>query len=380
MAIMTSAELAILSVLVEQPRHGYEVEQVIEARGMRDWTEIGFSSIYYLLKKAEAKGWVEQQEAMTPTRGPARTVYRVTRAGRAAWHRAVYEALAVPQFTPSPFLLGLANLPGLAPVEVQQAVAEYQQRLTQRLDQVRSRWEQERASAPDFVQPLFDRSVALLQAESTWIEQFARKYRFEEEIPMPTLEGKALYSAKQDPAIVEIPAARFLTVVGHGSPESTAFQQAVGALYALAYGLKFKLKSRAQEFAVPPLEGLWWAEHGIDTPRELWNWKLLIRMPEFVTSELIDEVRQAVMAKKKAPEIGEVNVERIAEGPVAQALHIGPFVTEPKTIARLHAFIDANGYKAHGFHHEVYLSDFRRTAPEKLKTILRQPVTKADKD
>ena len=82
MAIMTSAELAILSVVVEQPRHGYEVEQVIEARGMRDWTEIGFSSIYYLLKKAEAKGWVEQQEAITPTRGPARTVYRVTRAGR----------------------------------------------------------------------------------------------------------------------------------------------------------------------------------------------------------------------------------------------------------------------------------------------------------
>ena len=197
---------------------------------------------------------------------------------------------------------------------------------------------------------------------------------------MPALERKALYSAKQDPVIVEIPAARFLTVVGHGSPESTAFQQAVGALYSLAYGLKFKLKSSAQEFAVPPLEGLWWAEHGIDTPRELWNWKLLIRIPEFATSELIDEVRQAVMAKKKAREITEVDVERIAEGLVAQALHVGPFVTEPRTIARLHAFIEANGYKAHGFHHEVYLSDFRRTAPEKLKTILRQPVTKADKD
>ena len=127
---MTNAELAILSLIVEQPRHGYEIEQVIEARGMREWTEIGFSSIYYLLKKLEKEGLVEGQ-LEEAERGPARKVYHPTPAGFEALHAGVLEALSVPRQYHIPLQLGLANLPGIPQEDALTALRQYHAALSE---------------------------------------------------------------------------------------------------------------------------------------------------------------------------------------------------------------------------------------------------------
>lgn len=167
---MTNAELAILSLIAERPRYGYEIEQVIEARGMRDWTEVGFSSIYYLLKKLEQKGFVSG--ALEPAeRGLARKVYRVTGAGRAAFEAATLEALSMPQRGRSPLQLGLANLPAIPPAETLDALRQYRQRLAERRAHVQARRNAQRP-LPDHVEAMFDLSLSLLDAELGWIERF----------------------------------------------------------------------------------------------------------------------------------------------------------------------------------------------------------------
>jgi DNA-binding PadR family transcriptional regulator len=168
---MTNAELAILSLIAERPRHGYEMEQVIEARGMREWTEIGFSSIYYLLKKLENDGLVAGQTEQVAGRGPARKIYHITEAGMTALRAALIEALSVPQPRYSSFLLGMGNLAGLRPVEAIAALWKYHQALTDRLAHVQSRWEEQKP-LPYFVDALFDYSITMIQAEQAWIERF----------------------------------------------------------------------------------------------------------------------------------------------------------------------------------------------------------------
>ncbi len=170
---MTNAELAILSLVAEKPRHGYEIEQVIEERGMRDWTEVGFSSIYYLLKKLEQDGLIESQ-LETAARGPARRVYRATEPGRAALHEALQEALAVPKCWFPPLQLGLANLPALSHNEALDSLRRYQQALNQRLLQVRTR-QKAQEPLPYFVRAQFDHSTTLIRAEIDWVKRFIRK-------------------------------------------------------------------------------------------------------------------------------------------------------------------------------------------------------------
>ena len=169
---MTNAELAILSLVVEKPRHGYEIEQVIEERGMREWTEVGFSSIYYVLKKLESAGLVHGRLEQQAGRGPARKVYAVVDAGRAAWHEATIEALSTPQRCYTPFQLGLANLPGLTMGECVTAVRQYRDRLAQQRDHVRARCQEEGETAPLHVKAMFDLSLTLIEAELGWIEVF----------------------------------------------------------------------------------------------------------------------------------------------------------------------------------------------------------------
>ncbi len=169
---MTNAELAILSLVVEGPRHGYEIEQVIEARGMREWTEVGFSSIYYVLKKLESAGLVHGNLEQQAGRGPARKVYGVTEAGRAAWHEATVEVLSIPQRRNMPFQLGLANLPGLTVGESVTAVGQYRDKLAQQRDHVRARYQQEGEAAALHVKAMFDLSLTLIEAELGWIEGF----------------------------------------------------------------------------------------------------------------------------------------------------------------------------------------------------------------
>jgi len=169
---MTNAELAILSLIVEKPRHGYEIEQVIEERGMREWTEVGFSSIYYVLKKLEGAGLVHGRLEQQAGRGPARKVYEVTGEGRAAWHQGTIEALSIPQHCNMPFQLGLANLPGLDGDEGVTAVGQYRDSLAGQRDRLHARYKEEGQGAPLHVRAMFDLSLTLIAAELDWIEQF----------------------------------------------------------------------------------------------------------------------------------------------------------------------------------------------------------------
>ena len=169
---MTNAELAILSLILEQPRHGYEIEQVIEERGMRDWTEVGFSSIYYLLKKLEKEGLIKGRLQQQPGRGPARKVYQVTEKGRERWHTATIQALSQPQRPYAPFQLALANLPGLTKDETITAVRQYKNKLNQQRDYVLARRQAAGHPLPSHVQAMFDLSLTLITAELSWLENF----------------------------------------------------------------------------------------------------------------------------------------------------------------------------------------------------------------
>ena len=172
---MTNAELAILSLIAEKPRHGYEIEQVIEERGMRDWTEVGFSSIYYLLNKLEKAGLVEGRTERQAGRGPARKVYQITPAGRATWHEATLDALSVPRRCQTPLQLGLANLPRISHDEALSALREYRDRLRERRDHVHGRWTRDASPLPIHVDAMFELSLTMTDAELGWVDGFIEK-------------------------------------------------------------------------------------------------------------------------------------------------------------------------------------------------------------
>jgi hypothetical protein len=193
---------------------------------------------------------------------------------------------------------------------------------------------------------------------------------------------KRLYlpSAKQ-PQILTVPPLRYAMIDGAGDPNtSEEFQDAVGALYSVSYGIKMLPKKGAApqgyfEYKVNALEGLWDMPEGVDfdpSDKSRLVWTLMIMQPPFVTPALFEEVRTAQRVKKKLAALDNVRFEQLDEGLCAQALHIGPFDAEPLTFERLHTFIEENGYaRTEMGHHEIYMSDFRKAAPEKLKTVLR---------
>jgi hypothetical protein len=191
-----------------------------------------------------------------------------------------------------------------------------------------------------------------------------------------------LYKAGTDPRFVEMPAMTFLMIDGAGDPNTTAaYPDAVAAPYALAYALKFALKKSAGlDYRVAPLEGLWWADDMAAFSMERkgdWWWTLMITQPPAVTRALVDAVREEVRRKKVLPALGRVRLASFAEGRAAQVLHRGPYAAEGPAIERLHRFIRERGETFDGRrqkHHEIYLSDPTRAAPERLRTILRQPV------
>lgn len=193
---------------------------------------------------------------------------------------------------------------------------------------------------------------------------------------------EALYKASPTPSWVEVPKRQFLMIDGHGDPNTSAeYHQALEALYALSYALKFALKkAQGREYKVGPLEGLWWAENMTEFSTERkgdWNWTMMIAQPEAVTQEWFEKVRLEVSHKKHLPALDKVRLESFKEGKAAQMLHLGPYSSEGPNIQKLHRFIRGQGYRFDGRtqkHHEIYLGDPRKTQPEKLKTILRQPV------
>jgi hypothetical protein len=185
------------------------------------------------------------------------------------------------------------------------------------------------------------------------------------------------------PHLVRAPAMQFLMIDGSGDPNtSEEFQRATGALYAASYGLKFASKEEGRDYGVMPLEGLWWSDPPEDFSLEDkagWLWTLMIVQPEWITRAMLDVAISAAVDKGKIgdEEARALRLETLEEGQSAQVLHIGPYQAEAPTIAGLHEFVNASGYRLRGKHHEVYLSDPRRTAPEKMKTVLRHPVERA---
>jgi len=191
---------------------------------------------------------------------------------------------------------------------------------------------------------------------------------------------KPLYTASVKEAnLVTAPPLRFLMVNGFGDPDlNPEFQAGIEALYTASYTLKFMLKqAQGLDYVVPPLEGLWWmllADFDLDR-RDDWRWTLMIPQPEPVSRKVLDLAVAAAQKKKPLPALERLRLEIYDEGQAAQILHVGPYGEEAATIERLHAFIKEKGYHFCGKHHEIYLNDPRRTAPEKLKTILRQPIS-----
>lgn len=200
-----------------------------------------------------------------------------------------------------------------------------------------------------------------------------------------TRQYKAYYSAKTKPELVSIEPARFLSITGKGDPSNPAFAERIQAIYTVAYSIKFSHKQQERDFVVAKLEGQWWYDEEKynsvsaegapqQVPRSEWEYRLLIRMPEYVTTRDVEQAIQAALLKKKPELVTQVELFELNEGQCVQMLHIGPFATEPETLAHIMAFITERQLARNGLHHEIYLSAFRKTPPHKLKTILREPV------
>ena len=204
-------------------------------------------------------------------------------------------------------------------------------------------------------------------------------------------EYKEYYLPKQKPQIVEIPSMNYIAVRGKGNPneENGAYQQAIGVLYAIAYTLKMSYKTDYKiegffEYVVPPLEGFWWQEgvKGVDySKKDSFCWISMIRLPDFITRADFDWAVQEATRKKKL-NCSAAEFLTVDEGLCVQIMHIGPYDDEPATVQIMDDYLKANGYvndiSADRMHHEIYLSDARKTAPEKWKTVIRHPIRKAE--
>lgn len=197
---------------------------------------------------------------------------------------------------------------------------------------------------------------------------------------------KELYLPKPEPMLIEVPPIRFIMVDGEGAPEGTLYQEALEILYALTYSIKMSKLSAAPpegyfEYVVPPLEGLWDSRGGgYDPDRNQWTWTLMIRQPDFVTEAVFG--RAAEQAAKKKPDLDfrRARLNIYEEGLCVQMLHVGPFSSEPDSVDKMRAYMAEHGLSEdlgpQRSHHEIYLSDLRKTAPEKMKTVLRHPVAR----
>lgn len=196
-----------------------------------------------------------------------------------------------------------------------------------------------------------------------------------------TLDG---YRAQRDRfRLLEVPDLQYLMIDGHGDPNTASeYTSALETLYPLAYKLKFASKRElGRDYVVPPLEGLWWAgdmeAFTVSRDKSQWDWTMMLMVPEWIDRELFEATVETLGRKTDRARLGEVRLETLAEGLCVQTLHVGSFDDEGPVLDRMHhGFIPENGLSLRGKHHEIYLSDARRTAPEKLRTLLRQPVSR----
>jgi DNA-binding PadR family transcriptional regulator len=378
---LTDGELTVLGLLVEQPRHGYDLERVIEERGVRAWTALGFSSIYYVLDKLAKRGLVQPADA--PSSSPkARTTFRVTEAGLDLCAAATREALS--DLTPlrARVLIAMANSPGLPDADVTAG-------LTQRLEALRKRLEEVRATRsrqeplPVAAAAIFDYGEVMLSADISWTETTLAELTKETTVDKYDVKKahRALYApSSREFTVVEVPEFRYIAVEGRGDPNtSPEYANVVEALYGVAYTLKFaSKKALGRDFVVGPLEGLWRSEDPAvfhKRRKQLWEWTMMISQPPWVTEDMVRSAIDDVSKKKTVPALENVRLRTLVEGTCVQILHIGSYDDETPTLERLHNhYLPENGLTFNGDHHEIYLSDARRTPPAKLKTVLRQPV------
>lgn len=349
---MTNAELAVLSLVVEAPRHGYEIERVILERGMREWTDVGFSSIYYLLSKMEKRGWVEAHDEPAD-KGPSRKVYAASVEGREAFRAASLEALTTPHLA-SPFMLGLANLWGVEPSDALGALREHRDALVERLAGVEAKHELE-GNLHWSTEALFDYAESALRNEYAWVDRLVKKLERE-------AKGASKMAMKAGtPAIVEMPARTMAVVKTIGDPGEVGLK-VFPALYGAAYTLKFSLKKEGVEFKVEPPRARWF--NGPDwksVPREEWRAEWALPIPEGTTD-----------LAQKLPDT-PVTIETWEYGTVAQVLFVGAYADEEPAINALHAWIEEQGYEIVGPHEEEYLSRPEAKSP---KTVIRYQVRK----
>jgi hypothetical protein len=188
-----------------------------------------------------------------------------------------------------------------------------------------------------------------------------------------------LLAARREADVVQVPARQAVSIEGAGSPDAPEFGAAIGALYGVAFGLKFARKPRGRDFKIGPLEGRWWAEgvtEGVfDAPREAWRWRIRIAVPGDVVPAEVAEVARAAREKKGGKLFGSevverVFLERIPAARLGRILHVGPYADEPASFARMRAAVEAAGLRRAHPHVEIYLNDPRRTAPGRLRTVL----------
>ena len=190
------------------------------------------------------------------------------------------------------------------------------------------------------------------------------------------------YPKAGEPRIVVVPDRRCLAVDGEGQPGGPEFEAAMGAIYGVAYSLHFLLRDRGVESHVPPVEGLWirrggeqdWAEGPVAFEPSAWRWTLLMPVPVEARDSEIDAARSAAASRRATEAARALEVRTVSEGLVVEAMHVGPYASEPTTIAAMHELASAHGLAPRGPPHEIYLGDPRRSKPENLRTVLRQPL------
>jgi DNA-binding PadR family transcriptional regulator len=372
---LSSAELAILGLLAEAPRHGYEIERLIEERGLREWTEIGFSSIYFLLDRLAKRGLATAGAGG----GKARRPFEITQEGRERLAAESLRAIAEPARTYPDLLLGMANWPLIESGEGARAFVERIAALRAEMERLEAARKAQRP-LPVFVDAMFDYARAQLAADLAWTEQ-ARKSLGS---GMGKIDFRKVHKALYSPpagefVMVDVPKMHFVKIDGEGNPNtSTSYKTALEWLYSVSYAMKFAAKAAlSRDYTVPPLEGLWWADDPASFQarrKDEWKWTMMIMVPDFVDRAMF-EAAVAKAGKKLRETPPTLRLEPYEEGPCMQTLHIGSYDDEGPVLARLHdEVMPSSGLTFNGPHHEIYLSDPRRTAPEKLRTILRQPV------
>lgn len=200
-----------------------------------------------------------------------------------------------------------------------------------------------------------------------------------EVVDYPVAQG---YPRVRRVRIVRVPERRYLAIMGESAPGAAEFQAAMGALYGVGYSLHFILRERGMDAHLGPAEGLWerrdaqpgWSEGAEAFEPTAWRWTLLLAVPEEAVQADIDDAIAAAARKRLTPALARLTVKTLHEGLVVESMHVGPYATEPETIALMHEAAAAAGLVPHGAHHEIYLGDPRRCAPENLRTVLRQPV------